>query len=73
MALVGLREYWDTSFKSEEEVARILNLPVLALVPVLIQEHERRTLHRKSIVGSALAVIVVLVSSAAAFALWKMQ
>ena len=57
--------------KSEEEIVRILNLPVLALVPVLIQEHQRKALHRKSIVGMALAVIVVVVSSLAAIAVWK--
>lgn len=73
LALVGFLEYRDTSFKSEEEIARILNLPVLALVPVLIQEHERKVLFRKNIVGLGLAVIVVLASSAAAFALWRMQ
>lgn len=73
LGLVALLEYRDSSFRSEDEIVRILNLPVLALVPVLIQERERRLLHRKDIVGSALAVVVVVVSSAAAFALWRMQ
>jgi uncharacterized protein involved in exopolysaccharide biosynthesis len=73
LALVGFIEYRDSSFKSEEEVTRILNLPVLALVPVLIQGQERKALLRKNIVGVGLALIVVFASSAAAFALWRMQ
>jgi polysaccharide chain length determinant protein (PEP-CTERM system associated) len=73
LALVAFLEYRDSSFKSEEEVLRVLNLPVLALVPVLVQEHERKVLRRKSIVGVCLAAVVVIASSAAAFALWRMQ
>ena len=55
LALVGFLEYRDSSFKSEEEIVRLLNLPVLALVPVLVQEQERKVLRRKSIVGVGLA------------------
>jgi polysaccharide chain length determinant protein (PEP-CTERM system associated) len=73
LALVGLLEYRDSSFKSEEEIVRILNLPVLALVPVLIQEQERKALRRKTLVGLSLAVLVVIASSAAALAIWRMQ
>jgi polysaccharide chain length determinant protein (PEP-CTERM system associated) len=73
LALVGLLEYRDSTFKSEEEVARVLNLPVLALVPILIQEQERRVLRRRSILGLGLAGIVVLTSTTAAFVIWRMQ
>jgi len=73
LGLIAFLEYRDSSFKSEEEVVRLLNLPVLALVPVLVQEDERKMLRRKSIVGFCLAAVVVLASSAAAFVLWRMQ
>jgi uncharacterized protein involved in exopolysaccharide biosynthesis len=73
LALVGLLEYRDSSFKSEEEIVRILNLPVLALVPVLIQEQERKILRRNDLVGLSLAILVVIASSAAALAIWKTQ
>lgn len=73
LALVGLLEYGDSSFKSEEEIVRILNLPVLALVPVLIQEQERKVLRRNDLVGLSLALLVVIASSAAALAIWRMQ
>jgi len=35
LTLVAFLEYRDSSFKSEEEVLRVLSLPVLALVPVI--------------------------------------
>jgi polysaccharide chain length determinant protein (PEP-CTERM system associated) len=34
--LVGFIEYRDSSFKTEEDVARVLTLPVLALIPVMM-------------------------------------
>jgi protein tyrosine kinase modulator len=33
--LVGFLEYRDSSFKNEDDVARVLELPVLALIPVM--------------------------------------
>ena len=54
LALVAFLEYRDSSFKSEEEIVRVLSLPVLALVPTLLHESERRVLHRKKIVGLGL-------------------
>jgi polysaccharide chain length determinant protein (PEP-CTERM system associated) len=35
LGLIGLREFRDSSFKSDEDVVRVLQLPVLALVPVM--------------------------------------
>jgi polysaccharide chain length determinant protein (PEP-CTERM system associated) len=35
LGLVGFGEFRDSSFKSEEDVVRVLDLPVLALVPVM--------------------------------------
>jgi polysaccharide chain length determinant protein (PEP-CTERM system associated) len=73
LALLALVEYRDSSFKSEEEIVRILNLPVLALVPVLIQEQERKMLRRKNVFSFALAAVLVVLSSVAAVALWRVQ
>ncbi len=33
LGLIGLLEFRDSSFKSEDDVVRVLSLPVLALVP----------------------------------------
>jgi len=73
LALVALLEYRDSSFKSEEEIARVLSLPVLALVPTLLHERERKILDRKRIAGLGFATIVVILSSVVALALWRMQ
>ena len=35
MLLIGLLEYRDPSFRNEDEVMRVLSLPVLALIPVM--------------------------------------
>jgi polysaccharide chain length determinant protein (PEP-CTERM system associated) len=73
LALVALLEYRDSSFKSEEDVVRVLSLPVLALVPTLLRDNDRRILRRKEIAGLALATFVVILGSVAALALWKLQ
>jgi uncharacterized protein involved in exopolysaccharide biosynthesis len=74
VALIGLLEYRDSSFKSEEDVLRVLTLPVLALVPVMISESDRqlnrRRRKRKFAVAIA-ATFVVIVSAAAV--LWRLQ
>jgi len=41
LALIGLLEFRDSSFKSEDDVVRVLSLPVLALVPVMGAEKPR--------------------------------
>ena len=38
LVLVGLREYRDPSFKSEDDVVRVLSLPVLALIPLMDED-----------------------------------
>ncbi|HEX7072302.1 MAG TPA: GNVR domain-containing protein, partial [Rhodothermales bacterium] len=43
LALVGLLEYRDSTFKREEDVVRVLSLPVLALVPFMAAESRERT------------------------------
>jgi polysaccharide chain length determinant protein (PEP-CTERM system associated) len=35
LAMIGLLEYRDSTFKREEDVVRVLSLPVLALVPIM--------------------------------------
>jgi polysaccharide chain length determinant protein (PEP-CTERM system associated) len=71
LGLVGFLEYRDSSFKTEDDVLRLLTLPVLALVPILVPERERRSQHRRRAVG--LAAAVVLLGSVAALALWRLQ
>jgi polysaccharide chain length determinant protein (PEP-CTERM system associated) len=40
--LILLLEFWDTSFKTDAEVAGLLALPVLSVVPVMVSKRQRR-------------------------------
>jgi polysaccharide chain length determinant protein (PEP-CTERM system associated) len=72
VALIGLLEYRDSTFKSEEDVVRVLELPVLALVPMMASERELRARRRRKLMA-ALVVAVMIVSSAAAVLIWRLQ
>jgi polysaccharide chain length determinant protein (PEP-CTERM system associated) len=69
--LVGLLEYRDTSFKSEEEVIRLLNVRVLALVPIMISDLDRRTRRRRAVAAGLAAVL--LVGAVAAVVAWRLR
>jgi uncharacterized protein involved in exopolysaccharide biosynthesis len=73
LAIVAFLEIRDSSFKAEEDVLRVLTLPVLALVPVIISDAQRRADHRRRRwVGIALGAVVLAIGSAAVIA-WKLQ
>ena len=40
--LVGFLEYRDSSFRGEEDVLRVLSVPVLAMVPLMASDREQR-------------------------------
>ena len=67
-----LLEYRDTTFKTEEDIVRVLQLPVLALVPMMASDMERRLQRRRrALIG--LAVVAMTIGSAAAVVIWKLQ
>jgi uncharacterized protein involved in exopolysaccharide biosynthesis len=68
---VCVREYRDSSFKTEDDVLRVLSLPVLAQVPMMQAPSTGRGWWRKK--GAAAAVSVVLVALAAAVVFWGRQ
>jgi uncharacterized protein involved in exopolysaccharide biosynthesis len=72
VGIVGLLEYRDSTFKTGAEVQQLLQLPVLALVPMMASEMERRDRQRRGKLV-ALAVAVIIVSSAVAVLFWKIQ
>jgi polysaccharide chain length determinant protein (PEP-CTERM system associated) len=72
LLIVGFLEYRDSSFKTEEDIVRVLSLPVLALVPVMSTGHpEPRPRSRKILV--ALLAAAVTLGSAALAAAWRWQ
>lgn len=59
VALVGLLEYRDKSFKTDEDLAALLDLPVLAVVPVMKSDADvRQALWRRIFVSAGLGSVV---------------
>ena len=60
LALVAFLEYRDSSFKTDAEVANLLTLPVLAVVPLMQSDEDRdRTTRRRLITNVGLAGTVL--------------
>jgi polysaccharide chain length determinant protein (PEP-CTERM system associated) len=62
LVLVGFLEYLDSGFRSEDDVARVLSIPVLALIPVMESdddEGQRRVRRRHAPMGSTAALRMV--------------
>jgi uncharacterized protein involved in exopolysaccharide biosynthesis len=60
LLMIGLLEYRDSSFKTDDEVTRLLSLPVLAVVPIMQSDQERRRQTRRGrLVDITLASTVV--------------
>jgi polysaccharide chain length determinant protein (PEP-CTERM system associated) len=67
LGLAALLEYLDRSFKTDTELASVLSLPVLAVVPLMESETERRAAFRKRLIlnaglGSTVVVCAALVA-----------
>ena len=63
VALAALLEYRDSTFKTDSEIASALALPVLAVVPIMKAEPERRADFRRTLMlnmGLASVVLVCL-------------
>jgi len=65
LCLVGFLEYRDSTFRLDEEVTRVLGLPVFAVVPLMRTEAERRRnlktrLALNAMLGSAVAACLAV-------------
>jgi polysaccharide chain length determinant protein (PEP-CTERM system associated) len=72
VALVVLLEYLDSSFKTDGDVHRVLQIPVLALIPIMKSEREQRQQRRRKLLVGV-AATVFFVGSVGAYAAWKLQ
>ncbi len=70
IALVGLIEFRDSSFRTDEDIVTVLALPVLASVPALLTAAERQVAKRHRALAVVAGVLVVL-SGAGAVMLWR--
>ena len=60
IALVGLLEYRDSSFRTDTEVTAVLTLPVLAVVPLMQSDEDRnRATRRRLFMGVGLGSTVL--------------
>lgn len=68
MAVVLLLEYRDTTLKSDEDVRVVTGLPVLAFVPVLVTDADRKRMKkRRYLAGAATAAALLVVAAGAAY------
>jgi uncharacterized protein involved in exopolysaccharide biosynthesis len=70
--LVVLRELRDSSFKLEHDVVRTLDLPVLALVPAMATERERRMERWRARLVN-LTAAAALIGSVAFVVVWSLR
>ena len=67
LLLVILLEYRDSTFKTDSELGGVLSLPVLAVVPLMLSDVERRTMFRRRLIlnlglGSTVAVCLAVIT-----------
>jgi hypothetical protein len=71
LAIAAILEYFDTSMRTESDVLVALALPVLAVVPHVVGEGERRRRrHRRFVWGLTAATTTV---TAIAGAVWMLR
>jgi hypothetical protein len=61
LALVALLELRDSSFRTEAEIATLLTLPVLALIPVVETPADVTARSRRRVLASVAGLVVVSV------------
>jgi prolipoprotein diacylglyceryltransferase len=69
LLLTAILKLRDSSFAREGEVARLLDLPVLAFVPMMISESERRSKRRRSVLLDV-AASAVFVAATVVLIVW---
>jgi polysaccharide chain length determinant protein (PEP-CTERM system associated) len=70
LALAGLLELRDKTFRIATDIVDVLKLPVVALVPHVVSPQERRRTRIRGVLASVGGVAVALV---AAYGFWTMQ
>jgi hypothetical protein len=72
LLLGAFMELRDSSFKSESDVTSVLSLPVLALVPVVASERDRRARRLRRLALNVAGTLLV-VASVALVIVWRLQ
>jgi len=69
IALAAFLEYRDSSFRSQQDVASVLSLPVLAQIPFIITPAEQREIGKKRLLIAAAAAAM---SCVVGVVLWRL-
>ena len=72
LLLIGLGEYLDSSFRSEEEALRVLSVPVLGLIPAMSSGREVQAARRRARLVDA-AGGAILTAAALVLVIWRLQ
>jgi hypothetical protein len=72
LLILGFFEYRDLTLRREDDVIRILSLPVLALVPEMRSPRERRVCRFRTVAANA-AAGVALLGAVAVVVAWRLQ
>jgi polysaccharide chain length determinant protein (PEP-CTERM system associated) len=72
LLVVAFLEFRDHSFRTEDEVARMTSVPVLALVPMMSADFERRAAATRQRLVDAGGIAVLLVA-AAVVVVWRLR
>jgi polysaccharide chain length determinant protein (PEP-CTERM system associated) len=71
LALVGLLEYRDATFRTDEDITLSLALPVVAVIPAMTTRRQRQVKKRR--VLAAVSASIVAMAGAAAVVVWKLD
>jgi uncharacterized membrane protein len=67
--IVGFHEYRDSSFSSEDDVSRVLMLPVLGAIPEMMSETEQQRQRSRRLIREVLTAAAALL--AVLWAVWR--
>jgi protein tyrosine kinase modulator len=70
LALAGLLEFRDTTFRTGDEVRDVLKLPVIAVVPYVTTGPDRRRVRRRRLLTSVVGAMLVV---AGGYGIWVLQ
>jgi polysaccharide chain length determinant protein (PEP-CTERM system associated) len=73
LALAALREYRDSTFKTDDDLITTLALPVLAVIPVMVAALERRRRRKRKLLLASSASVAAALLAIAAVVVWRMR
>jgi protein tyrosine kinase modulator len=72
LLLVGFLEFRDSTLRNEEEVVRVIGLPVLAVVPQMLSTRDRRARFYRTVAANATACAALL-AAGGVIVVWQLR